>query len=654
MRHGNKGHWLRPQATKAGSPVLLNGNHGPNRIFREKGDGHAWDWIQLKGLRGWGMLKLTGTDFFMGVEGEERPQKGDAVVLREKYDWRCMFFFNGRRMRHISGFWVRAQKHPQNAEEGSGLFLARRRHGRSSIFRIAGPDGDALDNFPGVPYVSDDLIWDEDANEDPADEQLPLDENSVDPADPNNVEDDEEVDAEDADEGIEDPEDDEDVEDEEENDGDDVDEEDGEEWDDADLPLEETNKIVAVEPDADGKIPDGNCCNPVNRSKEAKKFTVASLAVFSQAFAEQLGRGNTMIYEHIIPRTSTYPNSMNPSKVYNLGKKPSSDKIAIDLNKMGNKLDNLNKVQARRNFRAIVAKFEWQLEVIDFSVEMLRAAGDDNLEMFERNQKVMHRNVKNFYKTQLAPARFAYKVFSKVPVSQGTVDTLQKNMKAKLSTFETALTAMNHADLDLNLKQNLRRINRNINRIGRRGNRYNNLRRVLRQSRIAFVKINRNVVDKELNKSADFMVHYEAAANALFRVNDAKSVRCLALWALKRRHIHPHAFERQVLNGNNQWTRKIKNQVQDDKLDHQQAALNGAIDQLKQGETHSAVDHGQPQSSQLNFYIDLVFQQTGSLAQQNWEAHNNNEKVKVSVGAFFSHYYGSMGNWRYALKNIAL
>jgi hypothetical protein len=142
---------------------------------------------------------------------------------------------------------------------------------------------------------------------------------------------------------------------------------------------------------------------------------------------------------------------MQPKKVFGLGNKPSNDKVAGDLNKLSPKLDNLNKVQVRRVFRAIVAEFEWQLEVIDFSVEMLRAAGDENLEMMERNQKVMHKNVKNFYKTQLQPARYAYGVFSKVPLSQGTVGTLQENMRTKLNAFEASLESMNGAGLGLNL-----------------------------------------------------------------------------------------------------------------------------------------------------------------------------------------------------------
>jgi hypothetical protein len=88
------------------------------------------------------------------------------------------------------------------------------------------------------------------------------------------------------------------------------------------------------------------------------------------------------------------------------------------------------------------------------------------------------------------------------------------------------------------------------------------------------------------------MIMYEAAANSLFRANDSKSVRCLALWALKRRHVHPHSFEKQVLNGNNRWVNQLKSKIGDETLNGQQSSLEGVIGQLKTGEKHSAVDHG--------------------------------------------------------------
>jgi len=53
--------------------------------------------------------------------------------------------------------------------------------------------------------------------------------------------------------------------------------------DGAELPLEK-GKVKTVHPDADGRIPAGNCCTPVSRKKEAKPFTKASAQSFIDSY----------------------------------------------------------------------------------------------------------------------------------------------------------------------------------------------------------------------------------------------------------------------------------------------------------------------------------------------------------------------------------
>lgn len=72
-------------------------------------------------------------------------------------------------------------------------------------------------------------------------------------------------------------------------------------------------------------------------------------------------------------------------------------------------------------FETIVANLEEMLEIIDYSVETMKVTNHPDLEEFERNQEIMHRNVNNFYQKVMKPHRYAYLVFSRVPLSEGTV-----------------------------------------------------------------------------------------------------------------------------------------------------------------------------------------------------------------------------------------
>eukprot|EP00178_Gracilaria_changii_P011137 TRINITY_DN3195_c0_g1_i4.p1 TRINITY_DN3195_c0_g1~~TRINITY_DN3195_c0_g1_i4.p1 ORF type:complete len:217 (+),score=35.10 TRINITY_DN3195_c0_g1_i4:1879-2529(+) len=213
----------------------------------------------------------------------------------------------------------------------------------------------------------------------------------------------------------------------------------------------------------------------------------------------------------------------------------------------------------------------------------------------------------------------------------------------KLKEFRVELRAMNRMGIEFRANQQMRTIARSARRIDRDG-RYQRLRTILRQSRRIMVRINREVIQKDLQDNAEFLARYEAASNNLFRANDSKSVRCLAIWALKRRSIHPQAFENRILNGT------VANRWNTDGVEN----LKVVIGLLKTGEQEVAVDHIGPQRDQVNSYIEAVFIVTREIAAVNWQQHNANQNVRPNVGAFYRNYYTSMGNWRYALKNVAL
>lgn len=194
-----------------------------------------------------------------------------------------------------------------------------------------------------------------------------------------------------------------------------------------------------------------------------------------------------------------------------------------------------------------MVKLENQLEIIDFSIEMMKAAGDSKLSQYQRNAQIMHQNVNNFYHKALRPHRFAYQVYSKVPLSRGTIQTLVQNMMARLNAFEKNLEKLNELGIEYNAQQSLEIIKDRIQRLTE-GGRYKHLRRILRVTRYIMVRINEEILEKDLVENQEVLKYYHKAANRLFRANDLKSVRCYALWALKRRHIHMHSFEEYIIN----------------------------------------------------------------------------------------------------------
>lgn len=116
------------------------------------------------------------------------------------------------------------------------------------------------------------------------------------------------------------------------------------------------------------------------------------------------------------------------------------------------------------------------------------------------------------------------------------------------------------------------------------------------------------------------------------------------MWALKRRHIHIHPFEENIVNGKinmKKWESESLPKVVD------------ALEAIQEGETKDASKHMKKQFKDVNEYISAVFTVTGELAKKNWEQHKAGEKVQPAVGRFYVRYYSRMGNWRYAMKNVA-
>ena len=78
------------------------------------------------------------------------------------------------------------------------------------------------------------------------------------------------------------------------------------ETDSAELPLEK-GKVKTVQPDANGRIPAGNCCTPVSRKKEAKPFTKASAQSFIDAYNQLWESGMHFVADQIPSKFDGYP-----------------------------------------------------------------------------------------------------------------------------------------------------------------------------------------------------------------------------------------------------------------------------------------------------------------------------------------------------------
>jgi hypothetical protein len=81
--------------------------------------------------------------------------------------------------------------------------------------------------------------------------------------------------------------------------------------DEDELPLEK-GKVRTVQPDAEGRIPAGNCCTPVSRKKEARPFTKASAQSFIDAFNQLWEAGLHIVNDQVPAKFDGYPSRLNP------------------------------------------------------------------------------------------------------------------------------------------------------------------------------------------------------------------------------------------------------------------------------------------------------------------------------------------------------
>ena len=95
--------------------------------------------------------------------------------------------------------------------------------------------------------------------------------------------------------------------------------------------------------------------------------------------------------------------TINPQKVFRIrSKTPDFACRSLIIHYKLGSVDNyeagpFDPVDAAAMLKSIVARFEENLLIIDYSVELMKVTNHPDLEEFERNQEIIHRNVNNFY-----------------------------------------------------------------------------------------------------------------------------------------------------------------------------------------------------------------------------------------------------------------
>lgn len=318
---------------------------------------------------------------------------------------------------------------------------------------------------------------------------------------------------------------------------------DGEEFNNEGLPLED-GKVKPLS--VTGRIPKGNCCNPIDRSSSGIKLTGASTNTLKAAYDGVANTCDDFLYNFAKANAATKPAQLNFMKVFGLPEERVPDNTFDDL--VAHFANPANGEPDRklvlRTFRKAVTELEKRLDILNFHIQVLEASNDPLAENYRTQLKAFSKNAKNFYENILKPHRYYYGVFTKVPLSEGTVETLEKNMVQKAREFRTELRTMNDEfNVEYNGNGHVRKLIQTIRGLsGEDASPVQSLRKSLRISRKIMVHLNREILEKELHNNEEFSQVYERAANLLFRANDSRSVRCLALWALKRRIVKQTVF----------------------------------------------------------------------------------------------------------------
>jgi len=184
----------------------------------------------------------------------------------------------------------------------------------------------------------------------------------------------------------------------------------------------------------------------------------------------------------------------------------------------------------------------------------------------------------------ITPHRIFYKDFNKLPVADGTIDTLQDNMRDKLDEFTKALDDMNDLGLGIDFGDAIRSIENRIDRLQE-----DRPRRHLRQIRKIITRmmkhINSIAYKNGLFEDEEFITAYNKAADYLYRKNEVISVYCLALWAQAKLLLKETVFETRVIN------RGLQPQYSDAMNEDIAKALRKNIATLLDGETEFAPDY---------------------------------------------------------------
>ena len=77
--------------------------------------------------------------------------------------------------------------------------------------------------------------------------------------------------------------------------------------------------------------------------------------------------------------------------------------------------------------------------------------------------------------------------------------------------------------------------------------------------------INKEAIKKEITEESNFKAAYDEVAKNLYRGGENRSVRCLAIWASKRRITWILPFESNILNNYNgdyqTWANSVKDEI---------------------------------------------------------------------------------------------
>lgn len=373
------------------------------------------------------------------------------------------------------------------------------------------------------------------------------------------------------------------------------------------------------EEEEDGGDQDEECCKPISRKDEAVEFAYESAKAFRAAYEQIMADANEFIYGDCPSVFSEYPDELNPMRVFELGdQEPEDNSLHALIEHYG--LDGspnenpgpFDPNEAREMFQQVVLNFEGSLEVVDFAVEVMLASEHSSALDAERFREEQRERVNDFYWNKLRPHRFFYKVFSKVPLVRASVETLQRNMMDKVGDCLVEAEALKELGLEYYPEDELKQIAVNIRRLNK-DHQYKRLQLIRSQAKAIIAHYAQEIEEKQLESNGEVMGHFNAAIDAILRVDGSLSLNWHAFWALKRRDIVPQHFELEVLN------KGLGSEWEGEKA----AELRYLIKLMKRGEDKVAFDHLDDQRQQVKDYNRVCFEMLRELIARNCEEHAN-------------------------------